>query len=219
MALASHGLLGARHHTAMVDGMRPLSEIAREADEFFMGQSPIHQAMLRLAQRLREAEIPFVVAGAMAVNSHGHKRTTADFDIILTQAGLEAFKALWLGRGWVERFKGSRGLLDAELQVPIDVLIAGDYPGDGKPRSISFPDPSDVEAVEVEGIPVLPLPTLIELKLASGITTTHRLKDLDDVMQLIRVNALGRDYAEQLDPFVQAAYLERWDAAQIEDDY
>ena len=44
--------------------MRPLSEVAQEADRFFMGRSPIHEAMQRIALALTDLEIPFAVAGA-----------------------------------------------------------------------------------------------------------------------------------------------------------
>ena len=44
------------------------------------------------------------------------------------------FKAARLGRGYLERFPGSRGLKDPEHGVEIDVVLAGDFPGDGKPK-------------------------------------------------------------------------------------
>lgn len=31
---------------------------------------------------------------------------------------------------------------DTENEVPIDVLIAGDFPGDGRPKPVAFPDPA-----------------------------------------------------------------------------
>ena len=38
-----------------------------------------------------------------------------------------------------------------------------------------------------DGIPYVSLKTLMELKLACGMTTAHRPRDFDDVIQLIRV--------------------------------
>jgi hypothetical protein len=57
---------------------------------------------------------------------------------------------------------------DTEHDVKIDVLITGDYPGDGRLKPISFPDPS--VAVRGEGVMLLPIEHLLELKLASGLT-------------------------------------------------
>ena len=108
---------------------------------------------------------------------------------------------------------------DVEHDVKIDVLIAGDYPGDGKPKPISFPHPADVQAFDSEGIPFLPLTTLLEMKIASGMTAPHRPRDLDDTIQLIRVNRLPVEYADELDPYVRAKFVELWNLAQVEEDY
>ena len=48
---------------------------------------------------------------------------------------------------------------------------------------------------------------LIELKLASGMTAPHRLKDLADVQELIKVRGLNSDFAERLHPYVREEYL------------
>jgi len=70
--------------------------------------------------------------------------------VLLTPDGLRRFKERWLGRGWLERFPGSKGLRDTEYNVKIDVLLTGDYPGDGKPKPVRFPDPARV-AVDLAG--------------------------------------------------------------------
>lgn len=49
-------------------------------------------------------------------------------------------------------------------------------------------------------------------------TAPHRPRDLDDVIQLIRANALPRDYAVKLNPYVAQKYDELWQAAQLQDD-
>ena len=58
------------------------------------------------------------------------------------------------------------------------------------------------------------LPCLIELKLASGMSAPDRLQDLADVISLIRVNSLARDFAENLDISVRDKYAELWGIAQ-----
>jgi hypothetical protein len=57
----------------------------------------------------------------------------------------------------------------------------------------------------------------VELKLASGISAPHRLRDLADVLELIRVADLPAELADELDPFVREKYLELWRAAQTPD--
>jgi hypothetical protein len=196
----------------------PLTEVLRRAGEYFMAASPIHKAALALAERLEELGIPYAIAGALAVNAHGRLRSSQDVDVLLTPEGLASFKQRWLGRGWVEKVPGSRGLRDAVHDVPIDVLLTGDFPGDGKPKPIAFPHPGSVSEMGEDGLRVLNLKTLMELKIASGMTAPHRPRDLDDAIQLIRVNRLPREYGESLNPFVQERFLELWKAAQIEEE-
>jgi hypothetical protein len=81
----------------------------------------------------------------------------------------------------VEKFPGSKGLRDTGHGVAIDILITGEYPEDGQPKPVAFPHPSDA-AVEGERFRVLALPRLVELRLASGMTAPHRLKDPADVL-------------------------------------
>ncbi len=184
-----------------------------------MQQSPIHEAMRRLTKALTEMQIPFAIAGAMAANAHGHKRTTADIDILIRREDLERFKERYIGRGWVDKFEGSKNFRDAVCDVSIDALMVGQYPGDGLPKPVVFPEPESV-AVLLEGtIPYISLKTLLELKLASGMTAPHRPRDLDDVIQLIRVNLLPINYADQLNPYVQEKFRELWQSAQIVEEY
>ncbi len=182
-----------------------------------MGKSKVHLALERLVDRLTELGIPYAIVGAMSLNAYGYQRTTTDVDVLVRREGLEAFKKAFLGRGYVEKFPGSKGLRDATHNVKIDILLTGEYPGDGKEKPIAFPDPAE-EAVRGERFALLPLSTLIELKLASGMTAPHRLRDLADVIELIRVNALGEELAESLNPYVREKYLELWQAAQVSDE-
>jgi hypothetical protein len=196
-----------------------LLEIARRADEFFMNQSPIHDTMRRLCVTLREMKISFAIAGAMAANAHGHRRTTADVDVLMSREDLNRFKERWLGRGWVEKFAGSKGFKDTQNGVQVDVLVTGDYPGDGLEKPVAFPAPETVVEIRDDELPYLTLPALLELKLASGMTAVHRPRDLDDVIQLIRANQLPLEFAQDLNPYVRDKFHQMWQAAQIDEDY
>lgn len=198
------------------DVERRLEVALQEATSYFMGTSNVQEAARALATRLDEAGIPYVIAGAMALAAHGYLRVTDDVDVLLTRDGLAEFKRRFVGLGYVEQFAGSKGLRDAQRGVKIDVLIAGDFPGDGKPKPVAFPDPALV-AERGERYAVLPLERLIELKLASGMTAPHRLRDLADVLELIRARQLARDVGERLDPWVRAKFDELWVAAQGQD--
>jgi hypothetical protein len=184
------------------------------ATRFFMGDADVHHALEALARVLDELGIAYAIAGAMALNEYGYRRVTADVDVLITRDGLDRLKRAMLGRGYAEKSPGSKGLRDTVNNVEIDVLLAGDYPGDGKPKPVSFPDPARV-ARRGERAAFLPLESLVELKLASGLSAPHRLRDLADVLELVRAARLPESLAEQLDPSVRDKYRELWQAAQV----
>jgi len=195
-----------------------LMQMLQEVDDFLMGESKVHRTLSRIAGLLDELGIDFALAGGLAVGLRGHLRVTVDVDILITNEGLKRFKDLWLGRGYVEKFPGSKGLRDTETGVPIDFLIAGEFPGDGRPKPVRFPDPASIPQVDAP-YRLLDLRTLVELKLASGLSAPDRLVDLADVLALIRANGLPEAFADTLDPYVRQKYLELWRAAQSSSDY
>jgi hypothetical protein len=188
------------------------------ARRYFMGEADVQKAARNITGRLREMGIPHAICGGLAVTAHGHIRVTEDVDVLLTAEGLARFKERWLGRGWVERFPGSRGLRDAQFKVRIDFCLTGEYPGDGKPGPVAFPEPARAADVSEDGTAIVSLPVLIELKLASAMTAPDRPRDYDDVIQLIRANDLPRDFTKHLNPYVHARYEEHWGYAQIRDE-
>jgi len=192
-------------------------EASREAERFFMGTDAVHGALLKLVGLLSAHRIPYALVGAMALNEYGYRRVTVAVNVLLTRDGLDAFKRAHLGRGYVDEFPGSRGMRDTEHGVDIDVLLAGEYPGDGKPKPVVFPDPG-IAAVDGPRVRLLPLAKLLEMKLASGLTAPHRLRDLADVLEVIRIQALPESFANELDPYVREKYCELWRAAQHTDD-
>ena len=190
--------------------LRGGEEALHQLDRFFMKIDAVHATVHSLAKKLDELGIPYAIAGAMALNAHGFQRATVDVDVLVTEVDLRRIHRELEGLGYVPPFVGSKNLRDTRTTVRIDFLIAGQFPGDGKPKPVAFPEPNDA-AVTIEGIHYLGLPPLVELKLASGMTNAGRLKDLGDVQELIRVLSLKRDFASNLNPFVQAKYLELWD--------
>lgn len=194
-----------------------IKEAARRTGEFFMGESNVQKAVESICSRLSEMKIPYALVGGMAVNRYSVQRNTEDVDILIERAGLDQFKKEWLGRGWVENFKGSKGVRDAINKVKIDFLLTGEIPGDGKSVPFAFPKPAEVSELDEDGTPVVTLPKLIELKLATGLTVPKRPRDFDDVIRLIEANKLPRNLCNQLHTFVRAKYDELWLLAQAPD--
>lgn len=182
-----------------------------EGSMHFEENSAVHKSMRKIAGRLDALGIPYAVAGGMALFLHGYRRFTEDVDILVKRQDLQRIHAELEGLGYVAAFTGSKNLRDAESGVRIEFLITGDYPGDGKPKPVAFPDPTAV-AVAVEGIHCIELPALLEMKLASGQTNPGRMKDLGDAQEMIRSFQLPEDFAGKLNPFVQDKYKELWRA-------
>jgi len=190
-----------------------LASLLREVDDFLMGESKVHVTLSRIARCFDELGIDFALVGGLAVGVRGHVRLTVDVDILITAEGLSRFKSQYMGRGYVERSPTSRRVRDTETGVSIDFLVAGEFPGDGRPKPVRFPDPATVGRTE-DSWRVIDLRTLVELKLASGISAPDRLQDLADVIALIRVNRLEESYGERLDASVRVKFRELWIAAQ-----
>jgi hypothetical protein len=189
----------------------------REASAYFAGGGRLHSTLRRLTQRLDAEGIPYALLGGLALAQHGYPRLTEDIDLLLTPSGLERFCQQLVGRGYRPAFSGARKTFrDTETGGRIEIVTAGEYPGDGLPKPVAFPDPTTSGvAAEIEGIHVVTLEKLIELKLASGMSAPHRLRDLADVQDLIVRLTLPLSLADQLDPWVQATYRDLWEKARV----
>jgi len=188
----------------------------REAGAYFAGAGALHVTLQRQAQRLQAEGISYALIGGLAMAEHGYARLTESIDLVLTPVGLGLFGQRLVGRGYRPAFQGARKTFrDADTDVRIEILTSGEFPGDGLPKPVAFPDPGlPGVTLEIDGIQVLALDCLIELKLASGLSAPHRLRDLADVQDLIVRLKLPSSLADALDPSVRAKYVELWEQAQ-----
>ncbi|HKP37833.1 MAG TPA: hypothetical protein VJT71_13330 [Pyrinomonadaceae bacterium] len=185
-----------------------------EGLRYFMGEGELNKTVAQLASDLDQHGIEYMIIGAVALTAHGYPRFTADVDVVLTMTGLEVFHRELIGLGYRPSFEGARKKLRSTRNgVAIELITVGEYPGDGKPKPVSFPHPSEA-AVKMNGVQVVSLEKLIELKLASGMTAPDRLKDLADVQELIKFRGLAADFAEKLNPYVREKYLELFRAVE-----
>ncbi len=196
---------------------RSIPEIYAEGLRYFMGEGNLNKTLSRLTNDLGERGIDYMVIGAVALLAHGYPRFTEDIDLVMTAEGLERFHEELIGLGYAPAFPGARKRLRSTRDgVTIEVMTTGEYPGDGKPKPVSMPVPADA-STEIDGIRFVTLEKLIELKLASGISAPDRLKDLADVQELIKIRKLDADFAEKIDPYVRAKYLELEEAVRKSD--
>ena len=185
-----------------------------EGSRFFEEKSAVQDSLRRVTRRLETLEIPYAICGGMALFRHGFRRFTEDVDLLVTRESLKKIHENLDGRGYLPPFEKSKHLRDTDNGVRIEFLTTGDFPGDGKPKPVAFPDPLNV-SVDFDGVKYLGLPTLVELKLASGLTGgAPRLKDFADVIALIQQLKLPREFVAQLNPYVHEKYVELWDGIQ-----
>jgi len=150
-----------------------------------MREGNIYATLQRLIAELDARELDYAVIGGMALVAYGYRRFTEDVDILMTSEALQTFRESLLGRGYLPAFAGAtKSFRDTQTGVRIEIVTAGEYPGDGKPKPVSFPNPAE-SRFQSEGLWIITLEKLIELKLASGMTAPHRLRDLSDVQELI----------------------------------
>ncbi len=175
-----------------------------------MGSGDIYASLERLVGELDENGLDYAVIGGMALVAYGYRRFTEDIDILMTREALQIFRDSLLGRGYLPAFAGAtKSFRNTQTGVRIEIVTSGEYPGDGKPKAVKFPDPSEAR-IQKEGLWLITLEKLIELKLASGLTAPHRLRDLSDVQELIIRLNLPLDFEDKLDPSVRTEYLRLW---------
>jgi len=183
-----------------------------EGLRYFSGKGMLNDALSKLAADLRKNGIDYAVIGAVALNQHGYQRFTSDIDILLTREGLDTFREKLVGLGYRPAFEGAtKKFRSTGENVPVEIIVEGEYPGDGFPKPIRFPSPTEA-SVDIDGIQTIDLKTLVELKLCSGMTAPDRLKDLADVQELIKARELKADFAASLDEYVRDKYMELWQA-------
>lgn len=176
-----------------------------------MGPGDVHRTVRELARDLAEAGIDYAIVGGMALNAHGFTRETVAVDVLVRPDGLARFQERLVGRGYVPAFSGARKIFrNTATGTQVEFLTTGDYPGDGRPKPVAFPDPAEV-VVRIDDVCFVNLLNLITLKLASGMTQPARRRDLADVQDLIRALGLPRELGEQLPPFVSDTFRLLWD--------
>lgn len=187
---------------------RSVHDVYAEGLRYFMGEGNLQGTLAQLSSDLKSHGIDYMVIGAVALLAYGYPRFTEDIDLVLTPEGLEKFHRELIGLGYAPAFQGARKRLRSIREgVSVEVIVAGEYPGDGKPKPVSFPVPADA-SIEIDGVRIVTLEKLIELKLASGMTAPDRLKDLADVQELIKVRGLTSEFANRLNLYVREQYLQ-----------
>lgn len=185
----------------------------KEIDMFFQKNDPVHKSMRRIVKQLEKAKISYAIVGGMAVNAHGHHRTTDDLDVLLTAEGFADFCARFVPKHYEGHAKRPHRFTDRKNQIVVDFLVTGLFPGSGKPGPISYPDPAAVQET-IDDIQFVNLLNLVQLKLAA-----RRHQDFADVVSLIRVHQLDESFADHLHSSLRSDYIECLEEKRREEEY
>jgi hypothetical protein len=171
-----------------------------------IGANSLTKAAQDLAAALKAGGFnQYALAGGYAVQHYGYVRGTQDIDAIVKER--ETIKHFLQATGKFKPYAGnSMRLLHRSTGVPLDLLPAGSK---NSPTAHPYPSPDD--AHEEGGLRFVTLPQLITMKLSA-----NRAKDEADVIQLIKVNNLGKEMALELPADLADQYLAAWHRATAE---
>lgn len=150
---------------------------------------PGSEIMVEIARRVSSVAHAPVVGGIAAI-LHGCGRTTRDIDIYAadfwqTHEYLEAAGYLW---------NSQRREHTSPEGIPVH-MVGPDQLG-GPPKRQST----------IRGVKVISLADLVRAKLVSGLESPRRAKDIADVLELIRVVPLKKDFASKLPTKVRGPF-------------
>ena len=173
-------------------------ETVYESQSIKLNTTEIYKTVGRIKEALNKNGTPFYLTGGAAMARYGLFRFTDDADIVVYGDRQEVMDYLSI-RGFKE-IPNTHILVDRVNGIEVDIL-----PGGGKvgPVKLNFPVP-------VPGEELIGLSDLISLKLdccdCNGIS---RLRDRADVVDLVKINKLSRDFP--VDPVVWDLYTDLWD--------
>ncbi|MGH7893916.1 MAG: hypothetical protein ACREQL_04560 [Candidatus Binatia bacterium] len=137
---------------------------------------PVDETLERVDRILRDARIPFAIAGGFAVIEHGYARFTKDVDLLVYAADLPRAMTALRDAGFV----GGRTPIGARLRderTGVDVDLLGTA-FEGDERALARAGRAR------RRLPVVPVEHLVLMKLESG-----RSKDDADIVELLKAGA------------------------------
>ncbi|HEV2436280.1 MAG TPA: hypothetical protein VG077_09805 [Verrucomicrobiae bacterium] len=172
----------------------------------------VRQRLLRAARVLKQAKVPYAVAGGNAVAAWVSRvdeaavRNTQDVDIVLRRADLPAARAALERNGFVHRHAAGMDMFldgpDAKARDAVHVVFAAE-----KVRpDYAAPAPDVSESEETETFRLLSLDALVRMKL-----TSFRDKDRVHLRDLIDVGLVDASWLERMSSALQARLQELLD--------
>jgi hypothetical protein len=172
----------------------------------------VRQRLLRAAQALKQAQVPYAVAGGNAVAAWVSRvdeaavRNTQDVDVILRRADLPAAKKALEQAGFVYRHAASIDMFldgpNAKARDAVHIVFAAEKV---RPDYIAV-SPDVSEAEETETFRLLSLDALVRMKL-----TSFRDKDRVHLRDLIDVGLVDQSWFDRVPTSLRARLKELLD--------
>ncbi len=157
-------------------------------------RGPVWETARATARALRGVRVPFCIVGGLAVYEHGYRRSTEDVDVLIEAKEQSPVRRAMNAAGLT--WNTSRREFVGPGDTAVHVLFAGERIASSDVR-IRKPSPENVSVID--GLPVIRLAPLIEMKLAVGLSVIRRThRDLSDVVELIARNRLTKAFASKL---------------------
>lgn len=170
-----------------------------------LGNETLWDVAARCDRILTKAGIAYSVCGGVAVCLHGYQRNTVDLDLIVRSDDSVRVRQLLeqAGLAWHQESREFR----TEDGIAVQLLMSGENAGGGEVR-IAIPVGDDNVEV-IEGLTVLRLSRLIEMKLACGLANLRRThRDFADVVELIVIRKLDGSFSRNLHKSLRKTFRE-----------
>ncbi|MCA9011791.1 MAG: hypothetical protein KDB01_18685 [Planctomycetaceae bacterium] len=181
-----------------------------------LGNESLWDVAAQCNKLLSSSGIAYAVCGGVAVCLHGYQRNTIDLDLVIRSEDRDTVRQLFTSAGF--RWDTEQAEFRTSDGIAVQFLIAGQKAGKGSEVTIAEPV-GDLNIEQIEGLSVVRLSRLIEMKIACGMSNLRRThKDFADVVELISVRSLDGSFARFLHPSLRPAYRELVRNATASDD-
>ena len=181
-----------------------------------LGNESLWDVAARCHRLLTDAGIAYSVCGGVAVCLHGYQRNTTDLDLVIRSDDSAAVRAVLTDAGFI--WDPEKAEFRTDDGIAIQFLIAGHKAGKGTEVFVSEPI-GDLNVEQIEGLSVVRLSRLIEMKIACGMSNMRRThKDFADVVELIAIRNLDGSFARFLHKSLRPTFRELVRNAAASDD-
>jgi len=142
-----------------------------------------------VANYFNNNKIDYCIVGGRAMIVHKVIRDTLDIDFLINKKDFNKVKKYLQDTGYKSMDEKYISFFNVETQHKVDIILSGSKYID----LFTFPTPNKVRK-KINGVYFIDLKSLIIFKIYSGYSMERRMKDWNDVINLVEVNNLKSGY-------------------------